>query len=204
MKKFFSALAVVGCLLATHSANAGTIWFAGTVGGGAGGNWFMKVQYTPNGSAAAATTLSGTLELSGNTLNFDTVSVGGGTPVSPVLTISEGNPADQVSIVAGLTGTGGKSGILNSFYSPSTGFDIGTNPNATDANIQALTKVGTTVNGTVLNISGLGGAGPFNTITLTGSVVAPEPGSIALLSGLGLVVGRRLLKRRAKKQEAAV
>ncbi|MFM7920378.1 MAG: PEP-CTERM sorting domain-containing protein, partial [Planctomycetaceae bacterium] len=32
----------------------------------------------------------------------------------------------------------------------------------------------------------------------------PEPGSIALLSGLGLVVGRRLLKRRAKKQEAAV
>ena len=203
MKNLFSALAVVGCLLATHAANAGSIWFAGTVSGGAGGNWFMKVQYTPNSSGPAATTLSGTLELSGNTLNFDSVAVGGGGATSPVLTIDEGNPADRVSIIAGLTGTGGKSGILNSFNSPTTGFDIGTNPNATDANIAALTKLGTTVSGTVLNISGLGG-GVFGTITLNGSVVAPEPGSIALLSGLGLVVGRRLLKRRAKKQEAAV
>jgi len=203
MKKLFSALAVVGCLLATHAANAGTIWFAGTVTGGAGGNWFMKVQYTPNGSGSTATALSGTLELSGNTLNFDTVAVGGGPATSPVLTIEEGSPSDRVSILAGLTGTGGKSGILSSFYSPATGIDIGVNPNATDANIAALTKLGTTVSGTVLNISGLGG-GFLSNITLNGSVVAPEPGSIALLSGLGLVVGRRLLKRRAKKQEAAV
>lgn len=203
MKKLFSALAVVGCLLATHAANAGTIWFAGTVTGGAGGNWFMKVQYTPNGSGSAATALSGTLELSGNTLNFDTVAVGVGPATSPVLTIEEGSPSDRVSILAGLTGTGGKSGILSSFYSPATGIDIGVNPNATDANIAALTNLGTTVSGTVLNISGLGG-GFLSNITLNGSVVAPEPGSIALLSGLGLVVGRRLLKRRAKKQEAAV
>lgn len=203
MKKLFSALAVVGCLLAAQAANAGTIWFAGTVTGGAGGNWLMKVQYTPNNSGSAATALSGTLELSGNTLNFDTVAVGGGPATSPVLTIEEGSPSDRVSILAGLTGTGGKSGILSSFYSPTTGIDIGVNPNATDANIAALTNLGTTVSGTVLNISGLGG-GFLSNITLNGSVVAPEPGSIALLSGLGLVVGRRLLKRRAKKQEAAV
>ncbi|MFO0537150.1 MAG: PEP-CTERM sorting domain-containing protein, partial [Planctomyces sp.] len=30
----------------------------------------------------------------------------------------------------------------------------------------------------------------------TGAVPAPEPGSFALLAGLGLVAGRRFLKRR--------
>ena len=49
-----------------------------------------------------------------------------------------------------------------------------------------------------------GTAGGSLQVDLTGFVAVPEPGSIALLSGLGLVVGRRLLKRRAKKQEAAV
>lgn len=202
MKRLFSALAVVGCLLASHAANAGEIWFAGTSSLGASGNWFMKVNYTPNAGGPAATALSGTLTLGSNTLNLVSLTVGP-TTTNPILSIEEGSPNDRVSIISGLTNASA-SGVLSSFYSPGTStLDLGSNPNATDSNIMALTKLGTAVSGTVLNVGGLGGP-LFGNITLSGFVVAPEPGSIALLSGLGLVVGRRLLKRRAKKQETAV
>jgi len=201
MKRLFSALAVVGCLLATQAANAGVVWFAGTATGAYSGNWFMKIDYTPNAGGSVASALSGTLEIDGGVLNFTSLTVGS-TTVNPNLSIQEQTPLDRVSIISGLVGVG-KSGLLNSFFSPGTGIDIGVDPNATDANVRALTQLGTSVTGTVLNVGGIG-ADPFGTITLSGSVVAPEPGSIALLSGLGLVVGRRLLKRRAKKQEAAV
>jgi len=42
------------------------------------------------------------------------------------------------------------------------------------------------------------------TAVLGGSIAVPEPGSISLLAGLGLVCGRRVWRRRQQKQAAAV
>ena len=197
MKSLIASLALVSCLLAAEVASAGVIWFAGNYTGGGGGNWLMKVNYTPNNSGATASALTGTLELSSGTVDFTSITVFG-TTTTPLLSIEEGGPLDRVSIVSGLSDGGSKAGLLN-FYSPFTGIDIGLNPNATDSNIAALTKLGVAVSGSVTNLSGFGG-----NLVLSGSVVAPEPGTFALLGGLGLVVGRRIWKRRsARTQNAA-
>jgi len=70
---------------------------------------------------------------------------------------------------------------------------------ASDANIAALAALGNLVTGGSLVVApGFGGT-PSNLITLNGSIPVPEPSSVILLTGLGLVVGRRFLRRVSKK-----
>jgi len=203
MKNLVSVFAIAGLLFAGQSAEAGVLWAAGTTGGGiSNGTWLLQMSFADNNSGNT-TVPSGTMTIVNNATSttyviaLQTTTVGL-TTVNPVLTVNEGGVSnDFVSVLSGL-GTGA---LLNSFSATSTE-NLGVNPNATGANVQALARVGASVTGNIFDTGTFGTA--FQNITLSGSVVAPEPGTFALLGGLGLVVGRRIWKRRsAKKQNVA-
>lgn len=188
------AFAAACSLLSAASSDAASIWMAGTsTGTGSLGNWELRLNYggVPIGSYQVIQ--SATLYYGGQTLAMNITDTANPVTARSRINVVDGNPntsLDKLRIFGGFT-TGEAIDI-------DVQGDVNITPlTATDANIAALSGVGNAVSGKLTDLSG-------NSITFTGSVVAPEPGSIALLSGLGLVVGRRLLKRRAKKQEAAV
>jgi len=203
MKRVVSVFAIGVLLFAARAAEAGALWAAGTTGGGiSNGTWLLKVNFADNNSGNT-TVPSGTMTIVNNTsgqtyvANLQTTTVGAST-INALLTVNEGGASnDFVTLLSGL----GSGALLNSFSVAST-VNLGVNPNATNANVQALARLGASVTGNIFDTGTFGTA--FTNITLTGSVIAPEPSTVALLSGLGLVIGRRVWKRRsAKKQNVA-
>jgi len=204
MKNMFKAGLMVALTVISTAASsqAGVLGFTGTTTSGsstpfASQAWALAVTYTQNLSGATAAITAATLTIGTETFTLNT---GFGTPqiaVTPVTGVNN----DQMTLqgffnnsTPGGVGNGGFS-FLNLTLA-GTADIVGTA--ASDTNIQALgAKIGTPISGTFAFGTGL-------SATLNGSVPAPEPGSIALLSGLGLIVGRRMLKRRAAKQNVAV
>jgi hypothetical protein len=73
--------------------------------------------------------------------------------------------------------------------------------NVDQANVNSMLSAGTTYVG-YFDYTDLNG---LQTVALSGTIPVPEPGSIGLLAGLGMVCGRRIWRRRQqKKAEAAV
>ena len=69
-------------------------------------------------------------------------------------------------------------------------------------NIASMLSNPTTYAGTFIQTND--GTTAVSTAVLGGTIAVPEPGSIGLLAGLGLVCGRRVWRRRQQKQAAAV
>jgi hypothetical protein len=69
-------------------------------------------------------------------------------------------------------------------------------------NVNNMLQAGTTYTGSFFQRT-LGSATPIATAQFSGTIPVPEPGSIGLLAGLGLVCGRRVWRRRQQKQAAA-
>ncbi|MFM7058108.1 MAG: PEP-CTERM sorting domain-containing protein [Planctomycetota bacterium] len=78
-----------------------------------------------------------------------------------------------------------------------------TNTDLTEANVGRILQAGNTYSGSLGGVVLVGGTGVGNT-SFAGVLAVPEPGSIGLLAGLGLVCGRRVWRRRQQKQAAAV
>jgi hypothetical protein len=204
MKNLFKAglMVALAVISTATSSQAGVLGFTGTTTSGSSAPlnskaWSLALTYTENLSGSAAAITAATLTIGTETFLLNT---GFGTPQIVVTPVTGANN-DQLGITAffsnstpGGVGNGGFS-FLNLIVNGTA--DI-TGLAASDANIQALgAKIATPVTGGFAFGTGLNA-------TLNGSVPAPEPGSIALLSGLGLIVGRRMLKRRAAKQNVAV
>lgn len=206
LKKLLLAAALVATASA-QSATAGTLNFAGTTAGAdpifAGKGWSLALTYTP-GAGATATITAATFLIDTYSFSLKTSGAGNGADTITVAQIA-GLNNDEMTLVADFEPS--DPGAYGSVIAELTGFkvqgkaDISSNV-ASDPNLQLLGSIGNLVtagsfriypNGVSPNASG---AGTSEIITLTGAVPAPEPGSFALLAGLGLVAGRRFLKRR--------
>jgi len=199
MKRFLVLGLLAGLVLFASESNAGVLKFAGTTTSGTPAAnslpWTLDVVFTPSGTAAANIT-SAILVIGSETFlrntggNIDSVtvnSVGGSNNDTATLAIdflasTPGSLGGTVAILTGLTVNG----------------TVDVPPVASDANIAALAGLGNSVTGgTLILLPGFGGV--LNTITLDGTIPVPEPSSVILLTGLGLVVGRRFLRRVSKK-----
>ncbi len=205
MKNMFKAGLMVALTVISTAASsqAGVLNFGGTTLGTAPAPftsqaWSLVLTYTANNGGPTAAITAATLTIGAETFLLKTV----GASNAPVLTVNALAGNDSFGIVAEFQGsTPGGYGSTFSLLSPFTVYgtdDIGA-AIASDANVQTLgAKIGNTFAGQFLAVP------TGQPIQLSGIVPAPEPGSIALLSGLGLIVGRRMLKRRAAKQNVAV
>jgi len=126
----------------------------------------------------------------------------GAQPGSQML-FAAGNPTTlTVSMnYLNIANAGGAEPVTGSLTLNFTGGGQLPNTALTAANISQLLAAGTVYSGTITGLNGLfaPGAASFN-----GAIPVPEPGSIGLLTGLGMVAGRRIWRRRQqKKAEAA-
>jgi hypothetical protein len=211
----FLVLAVVMGM--TASASAEQIYFRGTASASGTGSqlfngrlWTMLVTYTPAASGPATITAATLFWYSNDATDHKNESFNLIAPANVAgnqIDVNQNAGANNDSLTfqtefgPSELGRGTTSAFMDNLVV--TGQTDVANTNGTLANITALGKVGNSVAGTFRIAPRPGGSGSLQ-VNLTGFTAVPEPGSIALLSGLGLVVGRRLLKRRAKKQEAAV
>jgi len=205
MKNLFKAglMVALAVISTAASSQAGILKFGGTTQSSAptpfnSKGWSLALTYTANNGGPTAAITAATLTIGAETFLLKT----SGAANAPVLTVNAVAGNDNLSIVAEFqASTPGGYGSTFSLLSPFTvngTDDIGA-AIASDVNVQTLgAKIGNTFTGQFLPVL------PGQPIALSGSVPAPEPGSIALLSGLGLIVGRRMLKRRAAKQNVAV
>jgi len=206
MKNFLKSglLVAVAVMSLASSSNAGVLGFSGTTGthttpAFSNVAWTMALTYTANAGGPVAAITAGSLTIGGEIFALDL------TPLAPnTLTVASvtGLKNDTLAINAYFeASTPGGFGTAVALLSPFTvtGTDIVGAAVATDTNIQNLgATIGNTFTGQFLAVL------PGVPVTLNGSVPAPEPGSIAVLCGLGLIVGRRVLKSRSsKKQEVA-
>lgn len=192
MRKFIS-FAVLACLSLVSQAQAGVLAFGGTTTSGDpaynGLGWSLGLTYTANNSGAVATITAATLNIAGT--NYLLNSAGN----ADTLTVNTVGGANNDTITFAMDFVGA-SGFGTTFFGLS-GLTLNGKTDvpaiASDANILALAQLNNTVtNGGLVVLPGPSTA----LITLNGSVPAPEPGSIALLSGLAIVLGRRFMKRR--------
>jgi hypothetical protein len=216
MKRMLLVLAVVMGM--TASVSAEQIYFRGTAAATGIGSefyngraWTMLVTYTPAVFGPAAVTAATLFFYSNDATDhknesFNLIPAGANVAANEIgVTQNAGANNDSLTIQMEFgpseLGRGTASAFMDNLVVTGQ-TDVG-NTNGTVANITALGAIGNSVAGTFRVSPRPGGPGSLQ-VNLTGFSAVPEPGSIALLSGLGLVVGRRLLKRRAKKQEAAV
>lgn len=201
MKNMFKAgLMVALAIISTAaSSQAGILKFSGTTLSTAptpfnSKGWALALTYTANNGGPTAAITAATLTIGAETFVLKTV----GAANAPVVTVNSVVGVDNLSIVAEFqASTPGGYGATFSLLSPFTvnGTDDVGAAIASDVNVQTLgAKIGNGFSGQFLPVL------PGQPVLFSGTVPAPEPGSIALLSGLGLIVGRRMLKRRAAKQ----
>jgi len=218
MKSVIRALLLgVALVASTVPAAAERVEFAGTLDPSAaavfgGTNFYLLANFTPSGGAAATV-------VANNTWRISTLIAG-----TKTFNLANSGTFNKITVKDGATRAGGNSNedyLALGFRADTIGgqfpddavngdinllqVDILGKVNvplvASAANIYALAAYGNTVQGTftLANVTGNpGGSFSFN------GMIVPEPGSIALLSGLGLVVAGRIWKRRsAKKQNVA-
>jgi hypothetical protein len=208
MKNFLKSglLVAVAVMSLAGSSQAGVLKYSGTTSGATAGysaynniGWSLVMNYAPSVTPIANITST---VLAKTTLTFATA-----TPqvytFSTVLssgTIVVDSSADTLT-ASGMLFTPAF-GKLNSFVVTSE-FDASASV-ADDVTLQALGgAIGSTFTGT-FEFLDAGASSVLGSVVLSGTVPAPEPGSIAVLCGLGLIVGRRVLKSRSsKKQEVA-
>jgi len=215
---FFSIFAVLGL---AASVSAEQVYFRGTATttstqdpAGVYNNrlWTLLVTYTPSVSGPATITAAHLFFYSNNATNHRNESFS----LIPANNVAQGNVI-EVQQNSGSNNDGLKLGTefgsselgrgTNSAYYDSftvTGTVDVPNTNGTADNIRQLAAIGNSVSGVFRVSPRADGASGTTQINLNGFVAVPEPSTFALLGGLGLVVGRRIWKRRsAKTQNAA-
>jgi hypothetical protein len=197
MVSYFKA-AVLACavaIAASGSANAAQLMLTGNVIGPAadiGKTFSLNATYTPSVTSTAV-------------LNAVTLVVGNQTwsallgGSNPAITIA--NAKNAFTIAAQFSGST-PSNVGDIFASLSLNVNGNTvaAQQATEANINAIFDSRTSALGTLTIVSS--GASPFggNVLNLEGNLSSvPEPGSLLVLGGLGLFVGRRMMVRRQNK-----
>jgi len=212
MKSVIRALLLgVALVASTVPAAAERVEFAGTLDPSAaavfgGTNFYMLANFTP-GSGTAASVFAGNTWATTRII-LGTTSFGIKTVNTNKITVKDGGILGDASkdfftlnVVADTAGGAFPDDPVNSNLNNLT-LDVRNSVNinplvASAANIYALAAIGNT------NVGGSIALADGRSFSFTATVV-PEPGSIALLSGLGLVVAGRIWKRRsAKKQNVA-
>ena len=203
MKNFLKSglLVAVAVMSLAGSSNAGILNFGGTTSalskpGFDNIAWTLSVTFTGAVTPAVnATITAATLVLSTPT---PVTYAHTGTPGT--LTVNGGTDKIDIAGLILVNGSFADFGTLT--FSVYSTFNAPPAAIADEATVIALgTAIGSTYTGT---FAFLNGANVPGSVFLNGSVAAPEPGSIAVLCGLGLIVGRRVLKSRSsKKQEVA-
>lgn len=195
--------AVVACavaIAATGSASAAQLFITGKVTAPTadyGKAFSLLAVYTPSGSASA-------------TLNSATLIVGNQTWSSLL-----GGPSTAITVadtkkaftIAGQFAGSTPDNVGDIFASLSLNIASSTTVavrEATEANIDALFDTRTSGLGTLTLVSSGSTpfAGPILNLELDPPPAVPEPGSMLVLGGLGLFVGRRMLARRQNKAAA--
>jgi hypothetical protein len=186
----------------SQSAFAGTLRFAGATAGSnpifGNKDWSLALTYTA-GAGPTATITAATLLIDTYSFSLKTSGVGN---LPDTITVAQivGLNDDEMTIAADFQAS--VPGAYGSVVASLTGLKVEgkadiTGNVASDANLQLLGSIGNLVTaGTFLFFPN--GVDPNNadSVTLSGAVPAPEPGSFALLAGLALVAGRRFLKLR--------
>ena len=191
-----AVLACAVAIAASGSANAAQLMLTGKVIGPAsdiGKTFSLIANYTPSATSAAVIN-NATLVVGAQTWN----SLLGGS--SPAITIAS---AKNAFTIAGQFGGSNPDDVGNTFTSLSltvTGTPVSL-AQATEANINSIFASRTTALGTLTIIGNVTGNFGGNSITLEGNLpsAVPEPGSLLVLGGLGLFVGRRMMVRRQNK-----
>lgn len=187
--------ALMACLgLFSQQAQAGVLGFGGTTASADsnynGLGWNISLTYTANNAGPSANITAAVLTLGASSYLLNT------SGQADTLTVNSVGGANNDTITFAMDFVGA-AGVGTTFFALTgltlnAGADVGSAV-ASDANIAALSQPRSTLTGGNLVVL----PGPTSgLVTLTGSIPVPEPGSIALLSGLAIVVGRRYLKRR--------
>jgi len=192
---FVAILAILGSF--TPESHGGVLTLAGTTSSPTGVfnalPWSLNIVYNANNVGAAAGIASGLFKIGTTSLVVNTATAGDTATVS----IDSGVNDDRLVIAFDFSSSGTIFGGAVSGLTVEGKADV-SSAIASDANIQLLAAMGNTVTGpnsVTLFDSGLG----VVTITLNGSVPVPEPSSVGLVACLGLVVARRIVKRRSSK-----
>jgi hypothetical protein len=198
---FILAVAGVAVALSATAAQAATLNFTGDTGAStelpflANGTFSLSATYI-EAANATSTTLSGPTTFSiqadgGGTLEYSLFSGG---------TLGFGtNNGNNTMTVSGVFATQGLGSIgnLNLTFTRAPGSLLSSF--VTSANVATMLSNPTTYEGT-FTLATINA----EEAVLSGTIPVPEPGSISLLAGLGLVCGRRVWRRRQQKQAAAV
>ena len=201
MVSYFKA-AVLACavaIAASGSANAAQLMLTGKVIGPVadiGKTFSLSVNYSPSATSAAVIN-SATLVVGAQTWS----SLLGGIGQNPAITIAS---AKNAFTIAGQFGGSTPDDVGNIITSLSLNVTSATPvaaTQATQANIDAIFASRSSALGTLTIVGNTAGNFGGNILNLEGSLPAavPEPGSLLVLGGLGLFVGRRMMVRRQNK-----
>jgi len=190
---FLAILAVLGGF--SPASQGGVLKLAGTTASATGAfnnlAWSLDAVYTENLAGPSAGIASGVLKLGTTTLLVNATTAGD----SITVTVDTGANDDRLVLAFDVLGTGSILGGAVAGLTVNGKADVAS-AIASDANIQLLGALGNSVSGPsalTLFDSGLG----VISVTLNGSVPVPEPTSFGLIACLGLVVVRRMTKRKS-------
>lgn len=165
------------------------------------GNQFtLFVEFAESSGSSRSIAATSTLEiLTGSglkTLRMNSVDAAGTITITAPNQISLSIDFDDPTAAAGQPTTGTLSMTITA---------PGANVPAvlSQANVSAIVRPFATYAGALTGVRFQGVSG-VSRAGFAGTIPVPEPGSISLLAGLGLVCGRRVWRRRQQKQAAAV
>ena len=200
------ALAAFAVAIAATTSQAAVLNFSGLMNGA------VQSPFLANGTFNLSVTYDNTTSTNGNATasTFSAQRAGGGTldytmlALAPVsLTFGKDGANDTLTIA-------GSYGVVTSgqpaFGQLTVTFQRAEQTSGTLAlnstNIATMLSNPTVYEGRFSQTNNL--VTPIATAEFFGTIPVPEPGSIGLLAGLGLVCGRRVWRRRQQKQAAAV
>lgn len=199
MVSYFKAalLACAVAIAASGSANAAQLLLTGKVIGPVadiGKTFSLTANYTPSTTSAAVIN-SATLVVGAQTWS----SLLGGS--GPAITIATAKNAFTIAGQFSGSTPGSVGDIFTSLSLNVTSATPVAAAQATQANIDAIFATRSSALGTLTLVGNTAGNFGGNVLNLEGNPLAavPEPGSLLVLGGLGLFVGRRMMVRRQNK-----